>query len=367
MSRDGGEVERVEEGRERADGPARVDRPEGEETGRDHGLTEDVPGWWDPAEGTAPDVAEAARRLAALTNRPVEADLPHRLEPLARSYDSDVLSRAVTEVHACLDAAAGGAVPRDEAGEIRRRLNRITEAVWTRDVRYEREICRDVLREVSHDIRSPLNSILFLADGLYSGRSGSLTDAQRRQLGVVYSAAATLLNMVNDLLDYARTSDGEIGEAARVPFSVSGVLADVRRLVGPIAEHRDCRLRTEMEVQDPRVGDPQIVSRVLVNLVSNAIDAAGKDGEVAVRVTGDEERLRLKVLDDGEEVDPERLEDLAAPEADDSFTRTLSGQTHGLGLVICGRMVRAAGGSLEADRTSEGWTEFTVELPFGRS
>lgn len=357
---------RAEELREGAGAPVRLDEPAEEPEG-EGALKDDVPGWCDPSEDASPEVAEAAGRLAALAGRPAEADLSGLVASLARSYDADVLARAVAEVYGRLDEATGAGVARDEAVEIRRRLGRVMEALWISDVAGERALCRDVLREVSHDIRSPLNSILFLADGLYSGRSGPLTDPQRRQLGVVYSAAATLLNMVNDLLDFARSSEDEVDAVSLVPFSVSGVLADVRRLVGPIAEHRDCRLRTEMEVQDPRRGDPQIASRVLVNLVSNGIDAAGKDGEVVVRVTGDDETLRLRVLDDGDAPDPERLEELAARDSNAGLTRTLTGQTHGLGLVICGRMVRAAGGSLEVDRTHDGWTQFTVELPFGRN
>lgn len=330
-------------------------------------LQGSVPAWFESTSDEPSSVQKLARHLAVLAADPdVDQQLPDIVDPLAEVCPPETLSAAVSRVHARLDDAVGDGLPAGSAGEIRDRLGRITEGLWQASVECERDTYRDVLREVSHDIRSPLNSILFLADGLYSGQSGSLTESQRHQLGVVYSAAASLLNMVNDLLDFARTSVEGVDEPETVTFSLSSVLADVRRLVGPIAEHKGCNLRTAMEVAEPRRGDPQIVSRVLVNLVSNALEAAGEGGEVVVRVGGAESTLRVVVKDDGDDPDIERLKELSSPGNDCSLTRRLTGQTHGLGLVICGRMVRAAGGTLDVVRTSEGWTRFTVVLPFGQ-
>lgn len=367
MTTSDGDVERIDD---RSSRPGAVGEPDDGVSEGGTATATDVPAWLDLPEEPASGVEEATRQLAALLAREAAAsgtDVSADIEGIAGSFDSDVLARAVASLHGRIDAAAGSELSPDEAGSARDALHRLMEALWVGDVGHERATWYEVLKEVSHDIRSPLNSILFLVDGLYGERSGPLTDAQRRQLGVVYSAAATLLNIVNDILDFARMSGDGGGEISEVPFPLSNVLADVRRLVGPIAEHRGCRLQTELEVQGPRRGDPQIVSRVLVNLVSNAIDAAGDEGEVVVRVTGDDERLVIHVLDDGDEADPERLRELTAAGSAAGPTTTLTGQTHGLGLVICGRMVRAAGGSLDVRRTSDEWTEFTVELPFRRN
>lgn len=279
------------------------------------------------------------------------------------------LARAVGRLHEGLDRVlADGAAGHGETRRARRRLNRLAERLWEESVDREVQAYHGFLRDVSHDIRSPLNSILFLADGLYSGRSGSLTDAQRRQLGVVYSAAASLLRLVNDLLDFARIAQGETGSVNEVRFSVEGVLQDVQRLVNPIAEHRNCSLRTEIEASEARRGDPQMVSRILINLVSNGIDAAGDGGRVVIRVEGDEETMGLTVLDDGDEVELDRLRDALRTEVieEERLGRLLSGRTHGLGLLICGRMIQAAGGTVEVGRTEEDWTRFSITLPFGK-
>jgi signal transduction histidine kinase len=343
----------------------------------------EAPSAWDEAEAV-PTVAEMAwrrvrdelpesqretvRALArAIEGTPVGTpSSPAVADALADEALAD-LSGAVGRLHEGLDRvladeAAGG----EEVRDARRRLSRLTGRLWQESVDRSVEAYHGILRDVSHDIRSPLNSILFLVDGLYSGQSGSLNDAQHRQLGVVYSAAASLLKLVNDLLDFARIAQDETGLVDEVRFSVGGVLQEVRRLVNPIAEHRNCRLRTDVDVAEPRRGDPQMLSRILINLVSNGIDAAADDGSVVVRVGGDEETLQVSVLDDGDDVSVEKLREAIATKdlEQGRLGRILSGRTQGLGLILCGRMIQAAGGEIEVGRTEDGWTRFAVSLPF---
>lgn len=329
--------------------------------------------WW-REEDLPPDAPDAVEDVAAQIGRLLETpedddgggDLD--LQELAAEAGPRVLGPAVAHLHACLDARSGeGTCPEEEAEirRTRRRLAELTTRLWKASVETELSAYRRLLRDISHDIRSPLNSILFLADGLYSEQSGSLNKRQRRQMGVVYSAAASLLNLVNDLLDFARTAEGDVGEVAEVPFSAAGVVADVRRLVRPIAEHRGCALRMEVEARGPRVGDPQLLSRVLINLLSNAVEAAGENGEVVLRMGDEGGTLRVEVMDDGCGAPVERLRELLRPPRDEPLTRMLHGQIHGLGLVICGRMVRATGGDIDVDEgESGGRTRFVVELPF---
>lgn len=330
--------------------------------------------WW--GEEDLPDhvpaaVGHAVARIARFLEAP-EGDDDGRsvdLQEFAAEAGPRVLGPAVAHLHECLDARSGeGSCPEEEEVEIRRmrrRLGDLTTRLWEASVETELSAYRRLLRDISHDIRSPLNSILFLADGLYSEQSGSLNKTQRRQMGVVYSAAASLLNLVNDLLDFARTAEGDVGEVAEVPFSAAGVVADVRRLVRPIAEHRGCALRMEVEARGPRVGDPQLLSRVLINLLSNAVEAAGENGEVVLRMSDEAGILRVEVMDDGCGAPVDRLRELLRPPRDEPLTRMLHGQIHGLGLVICGRMVRATGGDIDVDEGEEGGrTRFVVELPF---
>ena len=221
---------------------------------------------------------------------------------------------------------------------------------------------RRVIEEISHDIRSPLNSILLLADSLHQEHAGPLNAVQRREARVLYTAAVTLVRLVNDLMDAARLASDR-HEIASVPFSLSTVLAETRSLVAPLAAHRSVRLAFE-PATGRRIGDRQLLCRILLNLASNAVEAAGESGTVALRIDESDSRsLRAQVRDTGRDADLERLRALIG-EGEEFYPRQDQGWTRGLGLAISGRLARAAGGEVTVERVLEGRTQFTVYLPF---
>lgn len=226
---------------------------------------------------------------------------------------------------------------------------------------------RMLLRDVSHDLRSPLNSVLFLADALATGHSGELNEVQRRQVGVLYTAAMSLVGLVNDLIDVTRLGDASSLEVLSEPFSVESVLQQVQQLVGPLATRVGLDLAFRLETLGPRRGDRRILVRILINLVSNAIQAAGQGGRVVVRAfdAGDG-GLRVTVSDSGTDTDIERLRARLSESPLPTTGSRGRGWTHGLGLVICSRLVQAGGGRMDIEEAPDGGSRFTVDLPFPR-
>lgn len=271
-----------------------------------------------------------------------------------------------------------GAMPAERAAEVRSRLSRaaldLSHLAADREVRAYRQF----LRDVSHDIRSPLHSIIFLTEALYSSRQEERPEAEQRQLGTIYAAGTSLLNLVNDLLDYARIQQGEVEEVAVYAFSLSSVLSDVRQLLGPLVQHHGTELTVTCEDGGRFVGDPHLLNRVLTNLVSNAIEASAPGGRVAFRLERSDGGLRGEVVDDGEEADVEKLRTLLDVSAENApmarVRRELDGSVHGLGLMICGRLVRQVDGWIHVDAVGPGQdagdggvaagTRFTFWLPF---
>ncbi len=224
---------------------------------------------------------------------------------------------------------------------------------------------RRFLQDVSHDLRSPLNSILFLADALRNEHSGPLNAVQSRQVDVLFMATVTLVKMVNDLIDFARLQDGAPITVSRVAFSIETVVEDVRRLVGPLVAYHKADLRVEMPVEGPRTGDPQLLSRVLLNLVSNALQAIPDGGTAELSLSDESDgSLRIEVREDGDGVDLERIRRVIHAEDPDAVAGETRGWTHGLGLSISARLVRAAGGRIAVGPSPGGGAEFTVSLPF---
>jgi len=263
-----------------------------------------------------------------------------------QAADLGAAQEVTRERHDCLDAAC---------------------VAWA-DQTLERQATaqRRFLRDVSHDIRSPLNSILFLADALRSRHSGDLNSVQGRQVDVLFMASVTLVKLVNDLIDFSHLDTDADIQVASTPFSVETVVDDVQSLMGPLLAYHEVSFDVRRRETNPRKGDSQILNRVLLNLVSNAVQALSDGGEVTLEVwDGPNGTLEASVTDNGAAADIERIQDaLRAALAGGSLTVT-DGWTHGLGLSISARLVAAAGGTLEAESDELGGTRLQLSLPFG--
>jgi len=222
----------------------------------------------------------------------------------------------------------------------------------------------DLVVEVAHDLRSPLTSILFLAETLRRGQSGDVNDVQRRQLGIVYSAALGLISVASDMIELARGGT-QLMDQAPTPFSVGGVLDSVRDIVQPMAEEKNLAVRILPPSDDQRLGYSVALSRVLLNLTSNALKFT-EEGLIEITVHEREnDSVEFAVRDTGRGLDEKALETLFQP-----FRRMRGRQGHGfsgsgLGLMISRRLVTAMGSELQLE-TREGWGTrffFVVDLP----
>src|SRR5262249_33502965 len=128
----------------------------------------------------------------------------------------------------------------------------------------------DLVVEVAHDLRSPLTSILFLSETLQRARSGPINAVQERQLGLIYSAAFGLSSMASDVIELARGGD-RLVDLDPLPFSVADIFESVRDIVQPIAEEKGLQVALHFPELDFRVGYPVALSRVLLNLTTNAL------------------------------------------------------------------------------------------------
>ena len=220
---------------------------------------------------------------------------------------------------------------------------------------------QDLIVEVAHDFRSPLTSIMFLAETLRRGQSGAINEHQRHQLGIIYSAALGLVSVASDVIEMVRGATSlEDQEAA--PFSVAGLLEGVRDMVRPMAEEKGLALQIVPPRDDLRIGFPVPLSRALLNLTTNAIKFTD-DGfvEVVARARG-RDRVEFAVRDTGRGVNSEAVRTLYHPFR---RARTESGfhfSGTGLGLAICRKMIEAMDSELKLD-TRAGWgTRFYFEL-----
>ncbi|MBC7842770.1 MAG: HAMP domain-containing histidine kinase [Gemmatimonadaceae bacterium] len=223
----------------------------------------------------------------------------------------------------------------------------------------------ELIVDVAHDMRSPLGSILFLAEQIRRGHSGIVSPIQERQLGLIYGAALGLSTMASDVIDLARGGETLVQQEPR-PFSLLSVFQQVHDIVRPMAEERGLVLRFDSTLSDARIGHGQAVQRVLLNLVTNAVKFTSV-GEVAVTATAmTATRVRFEVRDTGRGIPEAVLGTLF-----DAFRRRLKpGQyifsSAGLGLSICQNLVRAMNSELLVDSVIDVGSAFQFELELPR-
>src|SRR6266516_6584072 len=217
----------------------------------------------------------------------------------------------------------------------------------------------ELLRNVAHDLRSPLTSILFLAEAMQRGQSGAVNDVQRRQLGLIYTAALGLNAVASDIIDVSRSD--QFVEPKAIAFSVEGTFAAVQDIVRPMAEEKQLALRVVPPAMDQRLGHPIALSRVLLNLTTNALKFTDQ-GYVEIQAKElDATRIEFAVRDSGRGIDPATLSTLFDAMRKVSGRGRLFSQT-GLGLSICRKLVEAMGSELKVETRVAWGTRFSFVL-----
>lgn len=224
------------------------------------------------------------------------------------------------------------------------------------------------LATMSHEVRTPLNGILGMAQLL----QGSPLEPQQRQwLEAISHSGTMLLAILNDILDYSKIEAGRL-ELENIAFSPRALIDTASASMMPQAAARRIAFHTRLPRNLPALvrGDPAKLSQVLLNLVGNAIKFT-PEGEVTLSVRRVQPaprdgavRLEFVISDTGIGIAPEALEHLfeAFTQSDSSITRRFGGT--GLGLAICKRIVEAMGGTIVVGSTVGKGSTFTVALDY---
>jgi signal transduction histidine kinase len=213
--------------------------------------------------------------------------------------------------------------------------------------------------EIAHDMRSPLTSILFLVDTLQRGQSGTVSPVQERQLRLIYGAALGLNALACDVIDAVRGGQ-RLVDGRPVPFSVAEVMLAVCDTVRPISEEKRIPITRVLPSADGRIGYPAALSRVLLNLLTNALKYT-QEGSVVIGCSEvRKSRVSFWVQDTGQGIPPHVMAMLF-----DGFRPSSSGMRFsnaGLGLAICQNFLDAMGTKLEVQSMENQGTRFWFEL-----
>jgi signal transduction histidine kinase len=242
----------------------------------------------------------------------------------------------------------------------------LTELLRRRHAEAEAERLKDeFFGMVSHEMRTPLTSIIGYTELLADFEAENLSEQGRGFLDVIERNARREMRLVGDLLALVRIEAGSFGVEPEMIDLTSVARASVDAS-SPRAESEKVKLSAELAEMPPSLGDPHRLGQVIDNLLSNAIKFTPEDGSVRLRLSRDADTAVLEVTDTGigipEDEQAKLFERLYR--ASSATDRHIPGL--GLGLTITKAIVEAHDGQISVEsRVGEG-TTFRVELPLRR-
>ncbi|MFA7275210.1 MAG: ATP-binding protein [Pseudobdellovibrionaceae bacterium] len=223
----------------------------------------------------------------------------------------------------------------------------------------------EFLANMSHELRTPMNGILGLAEIL---QGMELNDEVRECVDAIYSSGASLMGILNDILDLSKIEAQEL-EIESYPFRTQDILKNIRDLTQVAALRKSLNYDIQMNMNVPEwlKGDGKRIQQVIFNLVGNAIKFTEKGG-VNLSVNWKEDgnnkgMLHISVQDTGIGIPDEFQKNLfdKFSQADTSISRKFGGT--GLGLAITKYLVEMMGGKISFTSKVNHGTTFMLAIP----
>ncbi|MFB0526991.1 MAG: ATP-binding protein, partial [bacterium] len=233
------------------------------------------------------------------------------------------------------------------------------------DITLEKEIERmkdDFVHSITHDLRSPMTSIRGFVEVLLDGSAGEINEEQREFLRIIDGSSQKLLGMVNNILDVAKLEMGRM-KLSLTKFDPKETVERVVKIMEPQAVKSGVKLSTQGIDSLPQIrADSDLMERVIMNLVSNAIKFTPSEGSVDIIGQDFPDRIQITVADTGQGIPPDYLDKVF-----DKFQQVVGKEDKrrgsGLGLTIAKYGVEAHLGKIWAGSEMGKGSRFSFWLP----
>lgn len=267
------------------------------------------------------------------------------------------LARLTTAAHRIAGGDLGQRVPETGSAEIvalGRAFN-----LMAADLERAEELRRNMVADVAHELRTPLSvlqgNLQAILDGVYP--------LEQAEIAALYDETRLLSRLVDDLHELAQAEAGQLRLDLR-PTDLVGVVQTTAANFAVVAEAKRVKLITDLaEGLPPVLADPDRLSQVMRNLLSNALRHTPEGGQITVSATYNGPAARIVVADTGEGIPPEDL-----PYVFDRFWRAGRSRSRerggsGLGLAIARHLVQAHGGQIGVESEVGQGSRFWFTLP----
>jgi signal transduction histidine kinase len=268
--------------------------------------------------------------------------------------------------------AAALAQSRAESHELREELEETNRGVLAlyaeldtqaEQLRLATELKSRFLAYMSHEFRTPINSIRSITRLLLDRVDGDLTTEQERQVNFIQQTAAEFAEMVDDLLDLAKVEAGRV-EISPAWFEMVDLFSALRGMFKPVLTNPDVNLIFEEPVGVPKLyTDDRKVSQVLRNFIANALKFT-REGEVRVTARAlEDERVQFQVIDTGIGIAPEFHASIFQDFSQVNSPLQKQFRGTGLGLSLSKRLADLLGGALSLHSEAGKGSTFSLTIP----
>lgn len=222
----------------------------------------------------------------------------------------------------------------------------------------------ETLSFVTHELKSPVASLVMTANLLAEGAVGKMTDAQYEKVQRIISQGEYMLSLVGEYLNLARIESGslEFHPRADVDFA-NDVLARSIDVIHQQLQDRGMTIRTDIPSPCRVECDPSLLGIVLTNLLSNAVKYGREGGEVLVAATLEDGRFDCRVRNEGPGFSPQERKRLFRKFSRLDNPQLQKARGTGVGLYTVWRIVNLHGGRVRAESQPGQWAEFGFHIP----
>jgi signal transduction histidine kinase len=255
--------------------------------------------------------------------------------------------------------------PRDEIDALGRTFNIMADQIdaQLKELKANDTKRRELIANVSHDLRTPLTSLQGYLETLLLKRDTLSEDEKQKYLQIVTDHSQRLGQLVTELFELAKLDSVETLLHIE-PFSLGELVQDVVQKYQLPAEQKGIQLQSNFGEDLPSAyGDIGLIQRVLENLIDNAIRYTKAGGSITIELANNRDNIAVKIIDTGCGIDKEEL-----PHIFDRFYRSKRedkerSYNSGLGLAIAKRILTLHGSDIAANSDVDMGTTFTFELP----
>lgn len=234
------------------------------------------------------------------------------------------------------------------------------------DITLEKEIEKmkeDFVHSITHDLRSPMTSIRGFIEVLLDGSAGEINEEQREFLKIIDGSSRKLLEMINNILDAAKLEAGRM-KLTLTKFDPRETVERVIKIMEPQAAKSGVKLSSQGFDSFPTIrADSDLMERVIMNLVSNAIKFTPSQGSVDIIGQDFPEKIQITVADSGQGIPPDYLDKVFDKFQQVGIEKEERRRGSGLGLTIAKYGVEAHLGKIWVESEMEKGSRFSFWLP----